>query len=235
MATDSKIAAETRADTGSTSARRLRREGWIPAIINNDKCESKLIRINQHAFKMMLHSHRSEHVMVDLEIDGAAVQKVLLSEVQHHPLSGDPQHAEFFEVSLTKKMKVTIPLVLIGDPVGVTIGGGRLEHLLRELEVECLPADLIEGIDVDVSELKIGDVVTVADLNVSDKMDIDTEATIAVAGVAAPTVSTDDTEGEAEGEESAAAAGDGAAAGGPEVIGEKEREEKTKDQGKSEG
>lgn len=226
MATDSKIAAETRSDTGSTAAKRLRREGWIPAIINNEKCESKLIRINQHDFEMMMHAHRSEHVMVDLEIDGAAGKKVLLSEVQHDPLSGDPQHAEFYEVSLTKKMKVNVPIVLIGEAVGVTIGGGRLEHLLRELEVECLPADLIEGIEVDVSELKIGEVLTVADLNVGAKLDVDTDATIAVAGVAAPTVEADAAEGE-EDEDAAAVTADGEpAAGEPEVIGEKEREEK---------
>jgi large subunit ribosomal protein L25 len=225
MATDSKIAAETRSDTGSTAAKRLRREGWIPAIINNEKCESKLIRINQHDFEMMMHAHRSEHVMVDLEIDGAAGKKVLLSEVQHDPLSGDPQHAEFYEVSLTKKMKVNVPIVLIGEAVGVTIGGGRLEHLLRELEVECLPADLIEAVEVDVSELKIGEVLTVADLNVDSKLDIDTDAAVAVAGVAAPTVVADDA-GE-EGEDAAAVTAEGEpAAGEPEVIGEKEREEK---------
>ncbi len=233
MATDSKIAAESRTDTGSTASRRLRREGWLPGVVNNEKCESRLIRINQHDFEMMLHAHRSENVMVDLAIDGGDAKKVLLKEVQHDPLSGEPQHAEFLEVSLTKKMKVAVPVVLVGDAVGVVNEGGRLEHLLREIEVECLPTDLVESVEVDVSGMKIGDVLTVADMTVGAKLHIETDGSIAVASVTAPTV--DEDAAAAEGEEGAEGAAPGAAEGGaapaePEVIGEKEREEKAKEQ-----
>jgi large subunit ribosomal protein L25 len=207
-------------------------------VVNNEKCESRLIRINQHDFEMMLHAHRSEHVMVDLALDGGDAKKVLLKEVQHDPLSGEPQHAEFLEVSLTKKMKVAIPVVLTGEAVGVITEGGRLEHLLRELEVECLPTDLVESIEVDVSGLSIGDVLTVGDLTVDSKLDVDMDAGVAVASVAAPTVEEDATEGAGEeGGEGAAPAetAEGEASAEPEVIGEKEREEKAAGQEKSEG
>jgi len=230
MAIDSKITAESRTDTGTTASRRLRREGWLPGVVNNDKCESRLIRINQHDFEMMLHSHRSEHVMVDLAIDGKDPKKVLLKEVQHDPLSGEPQHAEFLEVSLTKKMSVSIPITLVGEPVGVLNEGGRLEHLLRELEVQCLPTDLVENIEVDVSGLHVGDVLTVADIQVDSKLDVETEAHVAIAGVAAPIA---EEEPAAAGE--AVAGVEGAAPAEPEVIGEKERAERAKEQGKSEG
>jgi large subunit ribosomal protein L25 len=235
MATDSKIAAESRANTGSTASRRLRREGWLPGVVNNDKLECKLIRVNQHDFELMLHAHRSEHLMVDLAIDGGDSKKVLLREVQHDPLSGESLHAEFLEVSLTKKMKVSVQLVLIGEPVGVITEGGRLEHLLRELEVECLPTDLVESIEVDVSGLKIGDVITAGDLTVDSKLTVDTDPGIAVASIAAPTIDEyEPAEGE-EGEEGAPIAVDGAepaASAEPEVIGEKERDEKAKEQEK---
>jgi len=227
MAIDSKIAAESRTGTGSTASRKLRREGWLPGVVNNEKCESRLIMVNQHDFEMVLHAHRSEHVMVDLAIDGGEPKKVLLREVQHDPLSGHPLHAEFLEVSLTKKMSVSIPIVLIGDAKGVLNEGGRLEHLLRELEVECLPTDLVESIEVDISDLAVGDVLTVADLKVDSKLDIETEGHVAVASVTAPISE----EEPGEGEEGAAEAG----AAEPEVIGEKERAERAKEQEKSEG
>ena len=231
MAISSKITAESRTDTGTTASRRLRREGWLPGVVNNDKCESRLIRINQHDFELMLHSHRSEHVMVDLAIDGKAPKKVLLKEVQHDPLSGEPQHAEFLEVSLTKKMIVAIPIVLVGEPTGVVNEGGRLEHLLRQLEVSCLPTDLVESIEVDVSGLHVGDVLTVASLKVDAKLEVKTEGTVAIAGVAAPVA--EEEPAAAEG----AVAAEGAAPAEPEVIGEKERaeREKAKEQAKSEG
>jgi large subunit ribosomal protein L25 len=232
MAISSKITAESRTDTGTTAARRLRREGWLPGVVNNDKCESRLIRINQHDFEMMLHSHRSEHLMVDLAIDGKTPKKVLLKEVQHDPLSGEPQHAEFLEVSLTKKMTVTIPLVLVGDPTGVVNEGGVLEQLLRQIEVSCLPTDLVESIEVDVSGLHVGDILTVASLKVDSKLEVKTEGNVAIAGVAAP-VAEEEPAAAAEGE----AAAEGAAPAEPEVIGEKERaeREKAKEQAKSEG
>lgn len=231
MATDSKIAAESRADTGSTASRRLRREGWLPGVVNNEKLESKLIMVNQHDFKMMLHTHRSEHVMVDLAIDGGEGRKVLLKEVQHDPLSGEPQHAEFLEVSLTKKMTVDVQLVLVGEPVGVLNAGGRLEHLLRELEVECLPMDLVESIEVDVSGLNIGDVLTAGDLTLDSKLTLKTDPDIAVASVAAPTTEEEPAAG-AEGAEGVVASDGAPASAEPEVIGEKERAEKAKEQEK---
>lgn len=224
MAKESKIVAESRKDTGSTASRRLRREGWLPGVVNNDKGESKLITMNRHDFAMMLHTHRSENVMVDLEIDKGAPKKVLLKEVQHDPLSGEAQHAEFLEVSMDKKMRVSIQLTLVGDPVGVLNEGGILEHLLREIEIECLPGDLVESVEVDVSGMKLGAVMTAGDVVVPPTLTITTPKNVAVAAVAAPKAEEEVKEGEAA---------EGVPAQ-PEVIGEKERAEKAaKEQAKA--
>lgn len=225
MAIQSKIVAESRNAKGSTAARRMRREGMLPGVLNNEKRESVLLSLNEHDFAMMLHAHRSEHVVVDLVIDGEKSRLALLKEVQHDPLSGKPVHAEFLEVSMTKKMRVDIPVVLVGDPVGVLTGGGMLEHLLRSVTVDCLPTDLVESIEVDVSGLNVGDVLSVKDIKLDGKLSIHSDPSLAVAAVAAPVAETDET----------AAAGEEGAAVQPEVIGEKEREERAKEKQKTEG
>lgn len=214
------LSAKTRKVSGSTQSRRLRRDGQIPGVVNGDNGKSQLIAMNSHDFEFFMHHHTSENIIVDLAIDGDKPQKVLLREVQHDPLTGQALHAEFVEISMTRKMRVRIPVVLKGEPVGVTQEGGVLEQLIREVEVDCLPGDLVEGIDLDVSALKLGKSLSVADLKVSEKLTIVTEKNIAVAAVSAPR------EEEEVKPEEAAAVGTEAAPAEPEVIGEKEREEK---------
>jgi large subunit ribosomal protein L25 len=152
-------------------------------------------------------------VLLDLAVQGQDVIKVLLQEVQHNSLTGSIIHADFHEISMTEKLRVEVQIHLTGTPVGVTQGGGVLEHLLREVEVECLPSDLMEFIEVDVSNLNIGDNLTVADIKLdAARYHILSQADLAVAGVAAPA---------AEEEKPAEEAVAGAEAAEPEVIKEK--------------
>ena len=221
MAEESKVTAHVREECGSAASRRLRRDGWLPGVISTEKGENRPVRFSQHDFKVMLHHHASENVILDLEVEGEDTRKVLLKEVQHDPVTGDPLHADFVEVSMTKKMRVPVPITLVGEPVGVTQDEGLLEHLLRELEVECLPADLVDEIQADVSGLKIGDALQVSDLQVDPKLTVLSAADMAVASVLAPRVVEEEVpagEEKAEGAE-------------PEVIGEAEREEKEKEEG----
>ncbi len=226
MAKDSIIKAAVRTEKGTTNVRRLRRTGMIPGIINNDKCESAAISINQHDFSLMLHHHASERLILDIEIDKSPAKKVLLREVQRDPVSGEPIHAEFIELSMTKKMKVKIPVVLKGEPFGVTQEGGVMEQLTREVEVECLPVDLIETFVVDVTSMKMGQMWSVGTIDAGSKITILTDKTLALVTVLEP---------RKEDEVSPEAAAAAEAAAGPEVIGEKEREEKAKTKGKEEG
>ncbi len=213
MAEDMKLVVQSRETSGSANARRLRRSGFIPGVLMNDKGESKSIQLNSHDLEQMLHHHASENLILDVEVDGKSNEKALLRSVQRNPVTDRMVHADFSVISMTKKMRLRIPITLVGESVGVAQNGGVLEHLLRELEVECRPMDLVEDIKVDVSALQIGDSIQVSALKIGPEFVIVTDMAAPVASVLAPRV---------EEEEVPAVPTDGAE---PEVIGEKERAE----------
>ncbi len=221
MAKEIKLSASKRDVRGSSAVRVLRRGGWMPAVVYGEK-GSRAIQINRHAFDMMLKHHTSENLIIDLEVEGDGVVKALLREVQHEAVMGGVLHADFIEISMTRRMRITIPIQLKGEPQGVSQQGGILEHLLRQLEVECLPGDLVESIPVDVAALNLGQTLMVRDLTVDPKLTVLTSGDVAVATVVAPR---EEVAPEAE----AAAAGE--AATEPEVIGKK-KEEGEEEEGK---
>ncbi len=177
-----KLKAELRVADGSNAAGRLRRTGMIPAAVNRIGGDTTLVKFDAHTFEGMLRHHTSEHFIVTLDLDGEEIP-TLMREVQHNVMTGDTIHVDFGEVSLTEKIHVTIPVVLVGDPVGVRVGGGVLEHLVREVEVACLPKDVVEKFEVDTSELEIGHALYVRDLNLSDAYTVYTSLDQAVATV----------------------------------------------------
>jgi len=215
MVKESMLVAESRTESGSGAARRLRKQGWLPGIINNDKGEARMIRVNLHDLEQRLRHHTGENLVLDVSVDGGNPAKVLLREVQHDGLTGGLLHADFVEVSMTRKMRVRIPIILRGEPVGATAEGGILEQLLRDVEVECLPGDLIESLELDVSELHLGKRLLVSDLTIGPKLTLLTSKDIAVAAVLAPK----------EEEEVAPAEGEAAATTEPEVIAKGKEEE----------
>ncbi len=213
MKEEIKLAARIREEKGTGEVNRLRKGGWVPGVVYGSG-DPQNVSFNAATFATLQRHHASENVMVSLEVEGDKTRKVLIREVQHHPLSGVPIHVDFYELSMTKRVSVHIPLELVGSPVGVTRDGGVLEHLLREIEVECLPDDIVEVFEMDVSELAVGDRMTVADIPLDkSRYEVITSPTIALAAVAAPRVE------EAVTDEAAAA--DGAE---PEVISEKKEE-----------
>lgn len=213
MASSIKVKAAPRVGKGSSASRQLRRSGWFPGVVYSKGRPGQNVQVNEHEFRKSLHGHASEHVLMDLDIEGRDSIKVLLQEVQHNSLTGAITHADFHEVSMTEKLRVEVRLELSGVPVGVTQGGGVLEFLMREVEIECLPGDLMEVIKVDVSHLNVGDNLTVADIKLDPaKYGLITHRELAVAMVAMPTV---------EEAPKAAEAVEGAAAAEPEVIKEK--------------
>lgn len=216
MSEESKVVAYVRSESGSASSRRLRRDGWVPGVMNTEEGESRLVRLSLHDFEAMLHHHTSENLVLDLEVEGEKARKVLLKEVQHDPLTGKIVHADFMEISMTKMMRVGVPITLIGEPVGVLQDEGVLEHLLRVLEVECLPTELVEEVEADVSALKIGDALQVGDLKVNPNWTVVTPADMAVASVQAPRLVEEEVKPEEEEETEG---------GEPKVIGEEGKEE----------
>lgn len=196
------VKAQAREQIGSGAAGRLRRTGAFPAVVYGARTSAIHIQVDRHAFELMLHRQHGERMMLDLEVEGAPAVRVLLKDVQHHPITGQVVHADFQAVALDERFRVEVSIELTGEPVGVTRDGGVLEHLLRQVEIECLPGDLMDEIDVDVSALEIGDHLSVGDIRLdSERYEIVTAPDIAIATVAAPRVEEEEAEGAAEGEE----------------------------------
>lgn len=216
MATSVKISASPRGVQGSSQSRRLRRTGWFPGVVYGVGKENQMVQVNEHEFRKSLAGHSSENVLLDLDIEGRPAIKALLQEVQRNSLTGQITHADFHEISMTEKLRIDIRIELSGTPVGVTQGGGVLEHILREVEIECLPNDLVESIKVDVSALNIGENIPVSAIKLDpSRYTIITEGSLAVAMVAAPVAE------EVKPVEAAVEAGAAAAPAEPEVLKEK--------------
>ena len=165
-----RIKAEERTEQGTAAVRRLRRAGLVPAsVMSMNKGGTKLIKFNAHEFMMAMRGRSGKQLLVTLDVQGKEVP-ALLREMQNDVLAGTPIHVDFSEVSLSQKVRVTVPLRLVGEAVGVKLGGGVLEQVLRSIEVECLPTDIVEKFDVDVSALGLDQTLFVRDLQLGDKV-----------------------------------------------------------------
>ncbi len=181
-----KIKAEPRTEQGTGAVRRLRRTGMIPgSVMKMKKGGTELIKLPAHDFMMAMRGHTSKQLLVTLDMDGREVA-ALMREVQNDVLAGTPIHVDFSEVSLAEKVRVTVPVYLIGEAVGVKLGGGVLEQPLRTIDVDCLPTDIVEKFEVDVSGLGLDQTLFVRDLNLGDKYTVVTRGEHALAVVKAP-------------------------------------------------
>ena len=205
-----KIKAEARTEQGTGAVRRLRRTGMIPgSVMTMKKGGTELIKLPEHDFMMAMRGRTGKQVLVTLDMNGTEVP-ALLRELQNDVLKGTPIHVDFSEVSLSEKVRVTVPLYLVGEAKGVKIGGGVLEQTLRTIDIDVLPTDIPEKFDVDVSALDLDQTMFVRDLKLDAKYTVVTRGELALAVVKAP----DDVPA-AGGAAAAAAAGEAAT---PEVI-----------------
>ena len=203
-----KIKAAARTEQGTGAVRRLRRSGQIPgSVMKMKKGGTELIKLPEHDFMMAMRGRTGKQILVTLDMNGTEVP-ALLREMQNDVLKGTPIHVDFSEVSLSEKVRVTIPLYLVGEATGVKLGGGVLEQVLRTIDIDCLPTDIPEKFDIDVTALGLDQTMFVRDLKLGDKYTIVTSGELAVAVVKAP----DDATGAAAGPAA------GAAAATPEVI-----------------
>jgi large subunit ribosomal protein L25 len=181
-----KIKAEPRTEQGTGAVRRLRRTGMIPAsVMKMKKGGTELIKLPAHDFMMAIRGKANKQLLVSIDINGTEVP-ALMREMQNDVLAGTPIHVDFSEVSLSEKVRVTVPVYLTGESVGVKIGGGILQQVLRTVDVACLPTDIAEKFTVDISELGLDQTLFVKDLNLGDKYTIVTRGELAVAVVKAP-------------------------------------------------
>jgi large subunit ribosomal protein L25 len=209
------IAAVPRTELGSGAAGRFRRAGQLPAVIYGEGSAAEPVLVGETDMVQIFKHHASGNVLLDLTVEGKPVKKVLLADAQHHPITGRLEHVDFRTVSLTHKLKLDVPIECVGDAVGVVTDGGTLDQLIREVEIECLPTEILEIINLDVSALGIGDTLTVEDLPLDrSKYTVLTAPDVAVVSVAAPRVEETLEEEGAEGE----------AGEEPEVIGGKKED-----------
>ena len=212
-----KIKAEARTEQGTGAVRRLRRTGMIPgSVMKMKKGGTELIKLPGHDFMMAMRGRTGKQILVTLDMNGAEVP-ALLREMQNDVLAGTPIHVDFSEVSLTEKVRITVPLYLVGEATGVKLGGGVLEQVLRTIDIDVLPTDIPEKFNVDVTRLGLDQTLFVRDLQLGDKYTVVTRGELAVAVVKAPE--------DAPASTGASAAGEAAAA--PEVI-KKGKEEEAK-------
>ena len=181
-----RIKAEPRTEQGTGAVRRLRRSGMIPgSVMKMKKGGTELIKLPAHDFMMAMRGRTSKQLLVTLDMNGTDMP-ALMREMQNDVLAGTPIHVDFSEVSLTEKVRVTVPVILVGEPTGVKLGGGVLEQVLRTIDVDCLPVDIAEKFEVDVSALGLDQTMFVRDLKLGDKYTVVTRGEYALAVVKAP-------------------------------------------------
>ncbi len=197
-----KIKAEPRTEQGTGAVRRLRRTGMIPgSVMKMKKGGTELVKLPEHDFMMAMRGRTGKQVLVTLDMDGREIP-ALLREMQNDVLKGTPIHVDFSEVSLSEKVRITVPLYLVGEATGVKIGGGVLEQTLRTVDIDVLPGDIPEKFDVDVTSLGLDQTLFVRDLKLGDKYTVLTRGEVPVAVVKSP----DEVPGATPGAAAAAAA-----------------------------
>jgi large subunit ribosomal protein L25 len=182
------IQADARDSGSKQKARRLRRAGKIPAVLYGPKTQPVALELDAKDFSSRVAGLEGSHLVRLKSAANTLAEKVaLVKEMQYHPISGDVIHADLFEVDLTAKIQVHVPLHFVGKAVGVT-RGGILQPIVREIEVECLPLDIPEFFNVEVSALDIGDSVHLEELSMPSGVTAIYESNFALVTVATPTV-----------------------------------------------
>jgi large subunit ribosomal protein L25 len=228
------LKAKSRLATGKGAARQARMAGKIPGVLYGPGEEAVVLEVDVPDFLKVHQGGHGENVLMDLTVDSAEPQKVLFREVQRDPVTEQVLHIDFYHVSLTKLIRVHVPVHLEGIPDGVKNSGGILQHVMREVEVECLPTDIPDNIKVDVSELGIHDAIHISDLP-TGKFQLMDDMARTVASVIPPVVSKEATaEDEAEAVEGEEGAEPERVGGKDEKEGAEKADEKADDKSKGE-
>src|SRR6201998_1881224 len=177
------LEAHPRESGNKNQARRVRHEGKIPAVVYGAGKDSLPVSVDPRVVLRILHSETGHNTIFDLSMNGGERTKAMIVDWQYEPIKGHLLHIDLKRIAMDKALRVNVPIVLQGVPVGVKTEGGILEQMLREVEIECLPGDIPSHIDVDVSELTFGKVLRVSDLPHNPKLKFLTEANQPVAHV----------------------------------------------------
>jgi len=164
------LEAITRETFGKNEARRTRREGRVPAVLyGGDGKEATPIAVPPKALLKILHSESGQNTLISLKLAGGSDTRVLVKDFQIDPVIHEVLHADFYRIAMDRVLQVTIPVTVHGEPKGVKQQGGVLEFIRREIVIECLPADIPEHVDIDVSELMLHQGIRVRDIATNPK------------------------------------------------------------------
>jgi large subunit ribosomal protein L25 len=146
------------------AARRVRVAGKIPAVVYGAGQDAVAVAVDPKVITKILHSDSGHNTIFDLNVEGSPLVKAMIVDWQHEPIKGKLLHIDLKRIAMDKMMRVSVPIQLVGTPIGVKAQGGILEHVLREVEIECLPNDIPSHLDVDVSGLELHGIIHVTDL-----------------------------------------------------------------------
>ena len=154
---------------GKNAARRLRAAGQIPAVLYGaqkagDAPAPEAVAVDPKPFLRILHSDSGFNTLITLKVKDGGDSRVLVKNVQLDPITNFPLHADFYRVNMDRKLTVTVPVVIRGESRGVKVDGGILDFVHREIQLECLPSDIPNAIEVDITDLGIGGAVHVRDV-----------------------------------------------------------------------
>jgi large subunit ribosomal protein L25 len=226
---DATLEAVKREGRGKNEANRLRASGKIPGVVYGTGSKGKApegvaVSVDPKALLRILHSDSGANTLITLNFDGGQ-SRVMVKEYQLDPITHHLLHADFYQLAMDKAITVTVPVVVKGDAKGVKVQGGLLDFVTRDIEVQCLPTDIPEHIDVDVTELMLHQSIRVRDLAVDAKWKPVTDGETMLVHIVMP-----------KAEESATAAADAAAAPAataePEVIKKGKADEKEEEKKK---
>ena len=204
---------------GKNEARRLRASGRIPAVVYGGKDGGKAIAVDPKVLAKILRTEQGANTLIALNVPGAGNARVLVREYQLDPVTHQLLHADFYRVAMDKLLRVQVTVVPQGEPKGVKQQGGVLDVVHRQIEIECLPTDIPTHIEVDVSELMVGQSIRVKDIATNPKWKAITDAELMLLHIIIPKV--EETPVVAD----AAAVGAAAAPAEPEVIKKGKKEE----------
>src|SRR5918999_2580597 len=210
-----------RTDRGKNEARRLRASGRIPAVVYGGKDGGKAIAVDPKGLAKILRTEQGANTLIALNLQGGGDARVLVREYQLDPVTHELLHADFYRVAMDKLIRVPVTVVAQGEPKGVKQQGGVLDIVHRQIEIECLPADIPNHIEVDVRELMVGQSIRVKDVATNAKWKALSDPEMMIMHVIIPKVE----ETPAPGAEATATAAAAAAPAEPEVIKKGKKEE----------
>jgi large subunit ribosomal protein L25 len=178
---DAVVATPREGKFNKNAARRVRVAGKIPAVVYGAGQDAVAVTVDPKVITKILHSESGHNTIFDLNVEGASLVKAMIVDWQNEPIKGKLLHIDLKRIAMDKMMRVSVPIVLVGTPVGVKTQGGVLEHVLREVEIECLPGDIPSHLDVDVSALEMNGAIHTSDLPHSGSIKFlgDEQATVA--------------------------------------------------------